>query len=79
MLIWLFKLNKSILNFILKFFFYLLENQTLVDEQNQDNSIRTSGVGLQQAQVGVKTSFTIDARGAVNQNEDIKVVVTSKL
>ena len=56
-----------------------LETQAAVDNENQINGVHTSGCGLQQAQVGVQTSFTVDARIASNQNDDVKVVVTSKI
>jgi hypothetical protein len=43
------------------------------------NLVHAFGPGLQQAQIGVQTSFTIDARDALNSNEDVKIVVTSKI
>lgn len=63
----------------LNFVFYLLENPNVINDQHQTNLIRTHGVGLQQAQVGTKTSFTVDTHGANNQSDDIKVVVTSRI
>jgi len=41
-------------------------------------TIRAFGPGLEQAQVGVQTLFTIDARGVLDTNENVKVIVTSK-
>lgn len=41
--------------------------------------IHAFGPGLQQAQVGVPTSFTVDGHRAVDSIEDIKVLVTSKI
>ena len=43
------------------------------------NSICVYGDGLQKSQVNVQTSFTVDAHTAVNPNDDVKVVVTSKI
>jgi len=51
----------------------------LIDDQNHKNSVRAFGNGLQQAQIGIETSFTVDARGVLNRNDDVKVVVTSKI
>ncbi len=72
--------NNSNVNLIeIDFFVSLLEHQTLTNGQNHINTVRTFGNGLQQAQVGVQTSFTVDARGAFNPKDDVKVVVTSKI
>lgn len=51
----------------------------LLADQNPLNSIHAFGVGLQQAQIDLPTSFTVDAHAELNSNEDIKVVVTSKI
>jgi hypothetical protein len=51
----------------------------LLDDQNPINSVYAFGDGLRQAQVGVQTSFTVDARAAFNPSDDVKVVVTSKM
>jgi hypothetical protein len=54
----------------------------LVDQNSNNdhlNSVRAFGPGLQQAQINLPTSFTVDAHSALNSNENIKVVVTSKI
>ena len=56
-----------------------IENPNSFDTQNQVNLVRAFGNGLQQAQVGIQTSFTVDARTTLNPNDDVKVVVTSKM
>ena len=48
-------------------------------DSKQQNLIHAFGPGLQQAQVGVPTSFTVDGHRAVDSTEDIKVLVTSKI
>ncbi len=72
--------NKSTVNSIeIDLFVSLLEDQILTNGQNHINTVRTFGNGLQQAQIGVQASFTVDARGAFNPKDDVKVVVTSKI
>jgi hypothetical protein len=56
-----------------------LEPSNVKDNDGNAAIIRASGLGLQQAQVDVETSFTVDARAASNHAEDLKVLVSSKL
>lgn len=56
---------------------FSIDYHSTTDSKHQ-NLIDAFGPGLQQAQVGVPTSFTVDGHRAVNSDEDIKVLVTSK-
>ncbi|CAM4895437.1 unnamed protein product [Rotaria socialis] len=53
------------------------KNENVVDDQNPKTLIRAFGDGLRQAQVGIQSSFTVDAHAAPNPNEDVKVLVTT--
>ena len=50
----------------------------MIDDEKSLRPVHAFGLGLRQAQIGVQSSFTIDARAALHTNENIKVLVTSK-
>ena len=58
---------------------FLAECNATTAESNGQKLIRAFGPGLQQAQVGIPTSFTVDGHLALDANEDIKVLVTSRM
>lgn len=58
---------------------FLAEYNATTTESNPQNLIRAFGPGLRQAQVGHPTSFTVDGHLALDANEDIRVLVTSRI
>lgn len=58
-------------------FFKEIENSNPNGETLTASNVRAFGIGLEQAQVGAESSFSIEAHSAEYQTEDIKVVVTS--
>ncbi|CAF2820839.1 unnamed protein product [Rotaria sp. Silwood2] len=54
-----------------------IKNESVVDDQNHKSLVHAFGDGLRQAQLGIQTSFTVDAQAALNPDDDVKVVVTT--
>jgi hypothetical protein len=59
--------------------FCIIEDQLSIEKQYHINPVHAFGEGLRQAQIGVETAFVVDARGALDANDDVKVVVASEI
>ncbi|CAF3728092.1 unnamed protein product [Rotaria sp. Silwood1] len=53
------------------------KDESLVENQKHKSLIHAFGDGLRQAQLGIQTSFTVDAHVELKPDDDVKVVVTT--